>query len=32
MDFAENPTWRFHIEIGILAFRGNSKTWQSGSL
>ena len=26
VDFAENPTRRLHIKIGILAFRGNSKT------
>jgi len=26
MDFAENPTQRLHIKIGILAFRANSKT------
>jgi len=28
MDFAENTTRRLHIEIGILAFRGNGKTPQ----
>jgi len=28
MDFTENPTRKFHIEIGTLAFRGNIKNRQ----